>query len=46
MNHRFEPQLEFTIPDLAQLEITTNKRLKGPHLLRIVRLDVLHSRDS
>jgi hypothetical protein len=31
VNRRFEPQVEFTIPDLARSEITANRKLKGPH---------------
>jgi hypothetical protein len=37
MNRRFEPHVEFTIPDLARSEIMTSRKLKDSHPLKIVR---------
>jgi hypothetical protein len=39
-------EVEFSIPDLAQSEITSDRRIKGPHLLRIVRAVEQHLKDQ
>ena len=38
-------EVKFTIPDLAWSKITTNRKLKGPQSLRVVRTVAQNPRD-